>query len=738
MNKTLSINLSGQVFQIDEQAYDKLKNYLESIRRRFSVSDGGQDIIADIEARIAELFREKLNDRKQVITLADVDDMMRQMGKPEEFDTAEGTQEAPSGQPRASRRLFRNPDDKIIAGICSGVSAYLGIEDPLWLRLAFVFAVIFSFGSPVLIYIILWLIVPEARTASEKLQMKGESVTIASIEKTIKDDLGDLKNRVQNIQAKDGVRKVREFFERVISMLVDVVSLVFKFILRFTAVLLIITGLLIVLALFFAIAVPAYHDGFTLAALYPLFFGSKTLMFLALLGIILLFAIPALALALLGFYLLLNNRRRIRGLSASLFGLWLLGAGLVIFTAAKTAADFRAADIVRTELPLKQPQNDTLFLAAMEGSLPDNAAEHEFFGMGLFAQADSQYHVSGRVKLDIKKSPVAEFQLTQMVESRGPNRRMAYRKAASVSYKTSQTDSSLMVAGMFSFPVNDRFRGQTVRLIVKVPEGKSVFISESVSYLLDDVQNVTDTRDRDMAGHTWTMLPAGLTCMDCDFAASEQRSSHFPKGKANREFDFSHFNEVFAGGAFDIDIMHGKDFKVSASGTHSFLNNLEISQDGSRLTIRTRHGFRFFKDEDSGTVSVTMPELNRLKITGANRSVVSGFRGNALSLELSGASEAEVKSSFENLEMELTGASSVRLSGIGNELKAVINGASKLRAFEFEAARCDIDVNGASKAEVNVSRELQANASGASEILYKGLPKISSDVTGFSSIKPSK
>src|ERR1043166_4707114 len=108
MNKTISINLSGQVFQIDEQAYDKLKNYLESIRRRFSVTDGGQEIISDIEARIAEIFNEKLSDRKQVITVADVDGMMQHMGKPQDFETA-GVTEEPTAQPKASRRLFRNP-----------------------------------------------------------------------------------------------------------------------------------------------------------------------------------------------------------------------------------------------------------------------------------------------------------------------------------------------------------------------------------------------------------------------------------------------------------------------------------------------------------------------------------------------------------------------------------------------------------------------------------------------------
>ncbi len=738
MNKTVSISLSGQVFQIDELAYDRLKLYLENIRARFSSAEGGQEIIADIEARIAEVFNEKLNDRKQVITIADVDDMIAHMGKPEDFD-AMGEQEGQSaGERRAMRRLFRDPDDKVVAGICSGASAYLGIEDPLWFRLAFVLAVIFSFGSPILIYIILWLIVPEAKTASEKLQMRGERINISNIEKTIKDDLNDLKDRISNIDAKEGTKKAGNFFSSLIELVIGICVFAIKFVFKIAAILIILLGLVIIISLAVAVTFPAYVDGFSIASLHPLFFGSQTIVFLGLLGIVLVIGIPALVLTMLGFHMLMGRRRRVKGLGVSLFGMWLIGLGLVLFTGLKTGSDFRAEDTVRTEIPIAQPSSDTFFLDSSMEPLPDGKEGVEFFNEGYFTSVDSAYHVTGRIKFDIVKSLTGDFQLLQEANSHGRNRANALGRAEAVAYNISQEDSVLRFAQHFAFPMDHHFRGQKIQLTLKVPEGKAVFISRGVGDIIYDIKNVTDTYDGDMIGHTWAMMPAGLTCLDCDFTVREGDDSGFPAGKVSREFDFSDFSRIVAEGAFNIEIRQGSEYRISTDGNQRFADNIEVSRSGERLKIDTGSKPRMFHREGRGTVRVTMPALTSLEISGANHAVVSGFEGDDLRLEASGASEVDMKSSFRQLSVEASGASSVTLSGAGTGLDAAVNGASRLKAFGYEAENCNIKVNGASKAEMNVSKELNAEANGASEILYKGLPKISSDVTGFSSMKPSK
>ncbi len=189
MNRTITANLGGQVFVVDENAFEKLNKYIESIKERFAQTEGKEEIINDIETRIAEIFSQRLKaGQREVVNMADVDEAVSVMGWPEDFEEVdegtEGAQEAGSsaqeegGRHHLNKRLFRNPDDKVLGGVASGISAYFGINDPLWLRLLFVVLVIAGIGTFILIYILLWIIVPEAKTPSEKLQMRGENVTI--------------------------------------------------------------------------------------------------------------------------------------------------------------------------------------------------------------------------------------------------------------------------------------------------------------------------------------------------------------------------------------------------------------------------------------------------------------------------------------------------------------------------------------------------------------------------------
>ena len=217
MNKTININLGGLFFHIDEVAFQKLKRYLDTIRRSLSDDPKGRDeIITDIELRISELLSEKIKDPRQVINEHDIDEVITIMGQPEDYVFEdEGYTEYTKTSSRSyqsynSRKLFRDGDDKFVGGVASGVAHYFGI-DAIWVRLLWL-VLTFGAGFGFILYIILWILLPEAKTTAEKLQMEGEAVNINTIEKKIRDEFQDVSERAK--RGFDEVSgKVKESFE---------------------------------------------------------------------------------------------------------------------------------------------------------------------------------------------------------------------------------------------------------------------------------------------------------------------------------------------------------------------------------------------------------------------------------------------------------------------------------------------------------------------------------------------
>ena len=209
MNKILSINIKGTVFQLDEEAYSRLDKYLNEIYNHFKNKKGHEEIISDIENRIIELFQNKLNDKKQVISVEDVKEMIAVMGHPSDFDSDSEEEQVLTATiyEKGKKRLFRDKENSMIAGVCAGLGAFFNI-DKVWFRLGFLIAFLAG-GSGLLIYIILWIVVPPARTLSDKIEMHGEPVTISNIEKAFKEEMSDLKVKIEGLaeQAKETFKK---------------------------------------------------------------------------------------------------------------------------------------------------------------------------------------------------------------------------------------------------------------------------------------------------------------------------------------------------------------------------------------------------------------------------------------------------------------------------------------------------------------------------------------------------
>ncbi|MBK8599817.1 MAG: PspC domain-containing protein [Flavobacterium sp.] len=369
MNKTVNINLGGMFFHIDEDAYQKLTRYFDAIKRSLSNSNGQDEIIKDIEMRIAELVAEKHTNEKQVINLKELDEIIAVMGQPEDYridnddDEPKKTNDFNSST-RATKKLYRDKDTGMIGGVAAGLGHYFGV-DAVWLRLILVVLVFAGFGSGIIAYIVLWIVMPEAITTSEKLEMKGEPITISNIEKKVKEEFDTVSEKFKNANYDKMGNQVKTGVERFTGGLGEVLMSILKVFAKVLGVILIISSLATLVVLFigvFTLGSTAFIDfpwqSFFEAgniSEYPLWvFGL--LMFGAI-------GIPFFFLMLLGFKLLSPNMKSIGYIAKyTLLALWLISIGILISVGVRQATEF-AVDgrfLQKETLPLKA--TDTLYV----------------------------------------------------------------------------------------------------------------------------------------------------------------------------------------------------------------------------------------------------------------------------------------------------------------------------------------------------------------------------------------
>jgi phage shock protein PspC (stress-responsive transcriptional regulator) len=194
MKITVSINLGGYSFNIDEDAYAELKKYLRNLELHFAGEESSSEILSDIETRMAELFRTKLTSYKQVIDIKDVQQVMTVLGTPEDISDSEGPTIRDKFSSPGYHRMYRDPDHRVIGGVCAGIAAYWNIE--LWV-VRFIFLVLAMMGVGILIYLILYIVLPEARTTAEKIAMKGNPVNIHNIKDSVKQEFDTVRKNMK-------------------------------------------------------------------------------------------------------------------------------------------------------------------------------------------------------------------------------------------------------------------------------------------------------------------------------------------------------------------------------------------------------------------------------------------------------------------------------------------------------------------------------------------------------------
>lgn len=525
MKKTLTANISGTVFHIEEDAYETLQRYLANIRGQFAGTQGREDIMADIEARIAELFTERLDGRRQVVSQSDVDHVVAIMGQPEDFADGEpgasGEAGAPppeptSGQQRSQKRFFRDDEDKWLGGVLGGLGAYIGV-DPLWLRIAMIVLVWASVGVLIPIYILLWILVPITTSAADRLQMRGEPVTVENIKRVVEEGAEKLKQGGERL-ANEASTLGRDWQ----SGAKDRKSRAAEVVLKLIGIGLIVTAFSLLLGLITGIiggTVSLWHATWTsedagILDLGELLFTSRTHALWFGIGAFTLLVVPIIGLFLSGFRLLLDTRAP-KWLGISLVAVWCAAFIPTLWGAMDIGRDFKRSNSVRTEIVLAQPAEGLLYLDSMNPA--DSAGDWSvrFDDGELDVDLDGLHLENGMVfgawaDLDIERSADTLYHLKVKREAHGSSAKAALGRAEAINYGFKQEGDVLFVSPVLRYAMAEKFRGQDVQFTLEVPLGKSVFLRPGSKDVIYDIDNVTNTLDKDMLGRTWTMTEEGL------------------------------------------------------------------------------------------------------------------------------------------------------------------------------------------------------------------------------------
>ncbi|WP_111708115.1 PspC domain-containing protein [Lutibacter citreus] len=536
MNKTININLGGIFFHIDEIAYQKLKRYLDAIRRSLSDDPQGRDeILNDIEHRIGELLSERVKDTRQVINENDIDQVTKIMGKPEDYLVDE---EIFEDQPKyrsktPTKKLFRDSEDKFLGGVCSGLGHYFGI-DSIWMRIIWIVLTFPSGGATILIYILLWILLPQANSTAEKLQMKGEPVNISNIEKKIREEFNEVSSRV-----KDGVNDVSEKmknsefkkkvnsnsksgFEEIIDTLGTILITLFKVFGKLIGALLIfiaaatLIGLIIGAFSLGSFEILGFGEEFVH---YPNFFLNSVLPhWLLAIFVFIAIGIPFVILFILGLKILTSNTKSISSTTKlSLLGVWIISILGLGFAGINFAAQNSSNGVFKHTEELPFVTNDTLRVKMIDDENLSNNDElrrrHDFETV---YDNNVKKLYSSSINVDIKSTDKPNAFVKIRKESSGKTRLTANNDAESIEYEFNLSNKDLLLNGYFLSDFKNLVKEQEIDITIYLPINTVIYLDKSTRTFLDDVDNIQDVHDNDMPKNHFKMTEDGLECLDCD------------------------------------------------------------------------------------------------------------------------------------------------------------------------------------------------------------------------------
>lgn len=519
MNKTTSINLGGYFFHIDEDAFRKLSNYFDAVRSSLS-PDGREEIINDIESRISELFTEKLGTTKQVISLKEVDDIITIMGQPEDYKIEEETPkndfQSNYTSSSSSKKLYRDKENSFLGGVLSGLGHYFGV-DPLWLRIIMVI-LFFGFGTGLVLYIILWILIPEAVTTSQKLEMKGEPINISNIEKKVKEGFNEISDKFSNLDqdkiatnAKSGAERIGKTISEIVTSIFNVISKIIGGFIVLISSLTLISIVISGIAMMFFSSMP---DNFLYNHIHTPF-SFETPIWLQGLLLIIVLGIPLFYLLILGLKLLTTRMKSIGNtINYSLLAIWIIGLASVLFLTIREISQnaYTGKEIEKVAINLKP--TDTLTVKFISNNLygKDNY-DYENFEV-IHDITDKEIIFSNNVSIKIVETnePIAFLQIEKSAE--GSSIKKAKQTAEKIKYNVKIENNNLILDNFWITDLANKKHDQEVELFLYLPKGTIFKVDKNFKHF-DRSENDYFNLHHSSDTYTYIVSENKVLCMNC-------------------------------------------------------------------------------------------------------------------------------------------------------------------------------------------------------------------------------
>lgn len=525
MNKTININLGGTFFHIDENAYSQLRSYLEAVRAALSPEDSIAEIMDDIEARIAELFNESMSHKDQVITLERVQEVIEIMGQPEAFDPdRDESEQSSQSQIKTPRQLFRDQENKYLGGVASGLGHYLGI-DCVWVRLIWLLLFFFSSGTFFMIYILFWILVPAAKSTSDKLKMKGEPINISNIEKRVKEGYDKFSDDVKSVDYGKYGNQVKRGSNRIVGIIGGVLKAALTVLIKLLGILMLVFSATTLLGLAFGLFSAGslefwgqadliqYYQAVSVASI-P-FWALITIVFLAV-------GLPFVVLFIVGLKLLIPNLKSMGWTPKILiFALWIASILALIFFGAKHASFSSVTGQFQREIPLPTSKNDSITLTMNQRLLSGRSSERDDdFKIKMDAE-NNPIIVTNNVRLIVRSTQKEEGFIKIDSYADGASLDEAQDKAMQINYQIQYTDDVLELDPFLTTDLEHKYRDQHVEVIVYLPTGSVLWADHNTHSYHQNTRAYNDLLDSGYEGHYLKVMDRELKCLDCPSNESE-------------------------------------------------------------------------------------------------------------------------------------------------------------------------------------------------------------------------